>query len=406
METQKNETPKENNELDLVFCMDCTSSMSSYISAAQANIVSIVEKIVAAEKADVQFGLVAYRDHPPQDRTYVTKVFDFTSSLKTMQSSVKSLSAQGGGDGPEAVTAAMDQVLRLPYRKTATKICVLIADAPPHGLGESGDGFPKGDPDGKDPIQIANEMLKRGITVYTVGCEPALSNYRFATDFFDAVATITSGKFLPLTSAHLLADVIIGGAQEEIALEKLMTDLRQEIKQQTASETRALSEDELAERVSAAFAKKGYQANQLSVDDVYKGRDRKNADLLSAAASLSSVQSKLQPVVRPKTQVPLSSVAYASASVPHASLLRKAKAESKDVSFDRTERLSLRSNRKVPSSSAAVPTSAPTFGAAKPAEESLLSSAPMAQQVYNRSAPVSVSQVRNMMKRVRARGDN
>ena len=50
-----------------------------------------------------------------------------------------------GGDGPEAVADGLQQVLKLSWRQEATKMCVFISDAPPHGLGlDSGDGFPNG----------------------------------------------------------------------------------------------------------------------------------------------------------------------------------------------------------------------------------------------------------------------
>ena len=47
---------------------------------------------------------------------------------------------------------------------------MLIADAPPHGLETSGDGFPNGDPEGRDPLEILRNMTVHGITCYTVGC--------------------------------------------------------------------------------------------------------------------------------------------------------------------------------------------------------------------------------------------
>jgi len=49
-----------------------------------------------------------------------------------------------GGDTPEAVADALFEVQRLSWRSNATKICVLVSDAPPHGLGCSGDAFPAG----------------------------------------------------------------------------------------------------------------------------------------------------------------------------------------------------------------------------------------------------------------------
>jgi hypothetical protein len=50
------------------------------------------------------------------------------------------LYASGGGDGPEAVTAGLMEALNMDWRSNATKLVILIADAPPHGIGEYGDG--------------------------------------------------------------------------------------------------------------------------------------------------------------------------------------------------------------------------------------------------------------------------
>merc|ERR1719473_1475142 len=82
-------------QLDLVFTMDCTGSMGEYIHAAKKNIEAIVERLVQSEGYDLRFALVAYRDHPPQDQTFVTKTFGFTSELTIMQRDLSQLSAQG-----------------------------------------------------------------------------------------------------------------------------------------------------------------------------------------------------------------------------------------------------------------------------------------------------------------------
>ncbi len=82
--------------------------------------------------------------------------------------------AQGGGDGPEAVADALHEVVKLSWRPKATKICILISDAPPHGLDPNGDRFPNGCPNGLDPIKIAREMAQNYITLYTVGVEPPI----------------------------------------------------------------------------------------------------------------------------------------------------------------------------------------------------------------------------------------
>lgn len=233
-------------DLDLVFCMDCTGSMGSYIAAAQRTILDIIEKLVAFEKTDVRFGLVAYRDHPPQDSSFITHVFPFTNSRKEITDNVNWMKASGGGDGPEAVAAGLKAAYDMPWRPTATKIVILIADAPPHGLGESGDGFPEGSPDGVDPIAVARDMSQHGISCYTVGCEPALGSYKHARAFMVSLAELTQGQAVALGSASGLADVILGGAQEALGLEKL---------QVKAAEVAAKAEADL--RTEAAMRSRG-----------------------------------------------------------------------------------------------------------------------------------------------------
>ena len=60
------------------------------------NIRKIVEDIVSKEAADVHLALVEYRDHPPQDPSFVTRVHDFTSSVRDMKGWLDQCSAEGG----------------------------------------------------------------------------------------------------------------------------------------------------------------------------------------------------------------------------------------------------------------------------------------------------------------------
>lgn len=129
---------------DLVFVQDCTGSQGSYISSATKNIEQICAHIFESgklqTKEDLRVGLVAFRDHPPQDHTYIVKNFGFSSDISQVHKDLSGLYASGGGDGPEAVTAAMAEALNMDWREYASKMVVLIADAPPHGIGEYGDG--------------------------------------------------------------------------------------------------------------------------------------------------------------------------------------------------------------------------------------------------------------------------
>jgi len=301
-DTTSNETAAEevNPELDLVFVCDATGSMGSYIFAAQQNICSIVDRVHAEHEADVRFALVSYRDHPPQDSSYITKVFDFTDGTAQMKSYVDTMSASGGGDGPEAVTAAMDDALRrVSWRPNSTKIAVLIADAPPHGLEPSGDGFPNGDPEGRDPLQIAREMAASGITLYTVGCEPALGAYHFARDFMCNVAEITGGQAIALSSSKLLADVIVNGSAEEIALTKLEREVDAEIETvrcSAAAEGEAVEEEEIVQRACRNLQHRRVTSTQMRHDGAMAYRSNTEAvwkRATSGSESLAACKAKL-----------------------------------------------------------------------------------------------------------------
>lgn len=310
-QTKTKEAPAQ---LDLVFCCDCTSSMSSYIAAAQTSIKQIVEEIVAAEKSDIRFALVQYRDHPPQDQTFAVKASDWTSSVGTMKKYVDSMQAQGGGDGPESVVDALQAALKLDYRDNCARVCVLIADAPPHGLGEGGDGFPDGCPCGLDPIAVAREMAQKDIVIYAVGVEPSLGHYQFARDFMRSIAQITNGQFLALTSASVLAKVIIGGAAEEIALNRIAQDMEAEV-QNLRKQQPQLRDTEVIQRVTERLQEQRHVTSQLQVENVYVGDYKMdNVNAMSSASGLSALKGKLKGTLN--SHVSVSPAALPTSSYP------------------------------------------------------------------------------------------
>jgi len=288
--------PEPINELDLCFICDCTGSMGQYIKAAQDNIHAIVKKITESQGADVRFALVSYRDHPPQDKTYVTQVGSFTTSLEEMRRYVDGMKAKGGGDGPEAVTAGLHAAFNLPWRPNATKVCVLIADAPPHGLEPTGDGFPNGDPDGLDPLDIARDMAVHSITLYSVGCEPALSQYRFARDFLCTVADMTGGQAVALSSAGLLADVIVNGSAEELCLAKLQGQVEEEVVQVQLEARKAGKEITTEGAVAAAYTNlqaRGMQSVQMCTDGYMENTTKGSWGGVAEKKRLGDVKTKL-----------------------------------------------------------------------------------------------------------------
>ena len=120
-------------QIEVVFVLDTTSSMSGMIQAAKENIWSIASTMASAQPApEIKMGLVAFRD---RGDAYVTKVFDLSHDLDGMYATLMDFKAQGGGDGPESVNQALhDAVTKISWSNNSKsyKTIFLVGDAPPH----------------------------------------------------------------------------------------------------------------------------------------------------------------------------------------------------------------------------------------------------------------------------------
>lgn len=278
--------------LDLVFAMDCTGSMGSFIKEAQENIRAIADEIVRQEKADLHLALIEYRDHPPEDTSFVTRVLDFTWSLRDMKTRLDACSADGGGDAPESVVDAMHELLKLSWRPEATKVCVFISDAPPHGLGTNGDNFPTGCPSGLDPMVVIRQIAEKCITMYMIGCEPSITPYR---DWFMAMAYITGGQYIPLSAAKLLPKVIVTGTQEEISLQELLKETTEEVMKLSTAEEGSVDQAKLEAAVFEKLKSTGVKTKHVKAVGGELPSFTKKAIEISEKQSLEEVRAIYRP---------------------------------------------------------------------------------------------------------------
>src|SRR5262249_44515426 len=96
---------KKRPQVEGVFCLDTTGSMTSLIARAKANIWAISNQIASGKPTpDLKIGLVAYRD---KGDAYVTQVTDLSADLDAVHAKLKTFKAAGGGDTPEHVNQAL-----------------------------------------------------------------------------------------------------------------------------------------------------------------------------------------------------------------------------------------------------------------------------------------------------------
>ena len=146
--------------VEVTFVLDTTGSMGGLIDGAKRRIWSIARRIGEGRpRPDLRIALVAYRDRGDE---YVTRVFDLTGDMDEVYKNLLSFEANGGGDAPEHVSAALhDAVHKVSWSQARTlKMIFLVGDAPPHM--DYQDGF--------DYRRHVREAAARGIGVEAIQC--------------------------------------------------------------------------------------------------------------------------------------------------------------------------------------------------------------------------------------------
>ncbi len=176
----------QGTELDVLFLIDATGSMSDEIAQLQNNILHISSQIDALPgNVDVHYGLVAYRDRGDE---YITRLYDFTSDVGGFQANLNTLHARGGGDTPESLNEGLHRALHdVTWRGDETvKLMFLVADAPPHL-------------DYAQDYSYAEELVfaaQMGIKIHPIASSGLDQTGEF---IFRQIAQYTMGRFIFLT---------------------------------------------------------------------------------------------------------------------------------------------------------------------------------------------------------------
>jgi von Willebrand factor type A domain len=180
------------NQADLAFVVDTTGSMGAFIDAAKRHMVALLRALTAeaATPIDLRLGVVEYRDHPPQDHSFVTRTHAVGADLRKAQKVINGLAPAGGGDAPEAVYDGLRAACtELEWRPHSRRLAVLVGDAPPHGTGCGGDGFRSGCPCGLTAERVTALLEEAGVTLYALGLTAAVR------PSFTQLATWTGGEY-------------------------------------------------------------------------------------------------------------------------------------------------------------------------------------------------------------------
>lgn len=205
--------------VDVMFVLDTTGSMGDEIARIQLTLLEVAARIQKLDpKATIRYGLTLYRDRGDE---YVTRVTDFTSDVRGFMATLQEVSADGGGDTPEAMNEGLYAAIHGAHwtsEKTpnAVRLAILVADAPPH-LDYAQD---------RDYAKEMKEASRRGIKIFPVAASGLDDQGEY---IFRQMAHHTMGRFVFITygggtSHHVgqfannnLDDLVVGLVADEMA---------------------------------------------------------------------------------------------------------------------------------------------------------------------------------------------
>ena len=117
--------------IDLMFVVDTTGSMSDELEYLKLELEDVISRVKARTGLDIRISVNFYRDVGDD---YVVRSFPFTTDAENASQQIQAQSADGGGDFPEALDAALENaVFEHQWSESArARLLFPLLDAPPH----------------------------------------------------------------------------------------------------------------------------------------------------------------------------------------------------------------------------------------------------------------------------------
>jgi len=185
--------------------VDTTGSMGDELEYLKVEIDSIAAAVKRMfPKVDQRFALIVYRDAGDE---YVSRTFDFTSSLGEFQTTLAAQSANGGGDYPEAMHLALEHAGKLSWRQEKTaRVMFLVGDAPPH------------ENHARRTLDAGLALRQLGVRIYPLGASGVAREAEF---IMRAMALASMGQYLFLTDHSGIGNAHAAPHVPEFLVERL-----------------------------------------------------------------------------------------------------------------------------------------------------------------------------------------
>lgn len=178
--------------LEAVFVIDSTGSMSGALESVKRRVQRVLE-LLRENAPSVRVGIVTYRDVGDE---YLRKGLELTDNFPRVVEYLKGITANGGGDTPEAIEAGLELAYSkesMRWSERAKKVAVLIADAPCHD----------------DKKQLCLDLAKRGheqgVVLFTISVDGNVAGFK-------ELAAQGGGKNVDIASTDDIARTVLAFA--------------------------------------------------------------------------------------------------------------------------------------------------------------------------------------------------
>ncbi len=231
-------------QVDACFVLDTTGSMSAAIQTAKEKVWYIANQIArSTARPRLRLCLMAYRD---RDDSYVTQLHPLTQDLDHIHARLSDLTADGGGDTPEAVHQALYETVQeagWTPGDTTLRVIFLIGDAPP-----------KVYPDEPQYPEILAEAHHRGVVINPV----LIGNADETRRSFRELENLGEGQLLHLPDGRDQPEPVTPMDQDLVALSARLnativpygTDTDRDETRSRARGTESLKDGEQIERLA------------------------------------------------------------------------------------------------------------------------------------------------------------
>jgi len=204
---QINEECRGSKNVDIMFVVDATGSMSDEITYLKTELADVMSRVKTINRAlNFRLGSVFFRD---KGDDYITKQSPLSSDISQCARFFLENGAGGGGDYPEAVHSGLEEAILQDWSQSAVvRIIFLVLDAPPHHEAD----------DMEDLQNHVQEAARLGIKIIPVTASGINRQTEFLMKFF---SLSTNGTYVFITDDSGVGGKHLAPLIDDFEVEKL-----------------------------------------------------------------------------------------------------------------------------------------------------------------------------------------